>query len=382
MAEGPRKAYRARVASGAVKADGAQAAVAERLQRLHDGLKGYRAGQPGLFGGRRPAPRGLYIHGAVGRGKSMLMDLFFDGAPVRAKRRVHFHAFMQEIHGAIAHWRKSDLKARTAEARRLGLKQRGAQLDDPLPPVAAHVAAGASLLCFDEFQVNDVADAMILGRLFAGLFAAGVVVVATSNLAPSRLYEDGLNRQLFLPFIAMIEDRLDVLSLDGTLDYRLARLKGMPVYHTPLDAAAEQAMDEAWRQLTDTDKGKPVELRVQGRTVIVSEAHGGVARMSFEALCARPLGAADYLALAERFHTLLIDRIPALGPEQRNEARRFITLIDVLYERRVKLVCSAAVPPAALYREGDGKAAFERTVSRLIEMQSESYRALAHGGPA
>ena len=378
MGDGPRKAYRTAIASGALKADAAQAAAADRLQGLSERLRGYRGARRGLFGGGASVPKGLYIWGDVGRGKSMLMDLFFASAPVRAKRRVHFHAFMLEIHEAINAWRKLDAKGKLREAKALGLKARGAALDDPMPPVGAKVARGATLLCFDEFHVTDVADAMILGRLFEALFSEGVVIVATSNRAPGDLYKNGINRQLFLPFIALIEQRLDVFALDGPIDYRLERLKGVEVYHTPLDANADAAMDTAWQRLTDTPKGHSETLTVQGRTLKVPQAAAGVARFFFEDLCARPLGAADYLTLAETYHTLLIDRIPKMGPERRNEAARFVTLIDALYEMKTKLICSADAPPTELYTGGDGSFEFHRTASRLIEMQSADYMALGH----
>lgn len=378
MGDGPRKAYRAAVAAGALKADAAQAEAAERLQGLSERLRGYRGARRGPFGVTPSAPKGLYIWGDVGRGKSMLMDLFFAAAPVRAKRRVHFHAFMLEIHDAINAWRKLEAKGKLREAKALRLKARGAALDDPMPPVGAKVARGATLLCFDEFHVTDVADAMILGRLFEALFNEGVVIVATSNRAPGELYKNGINRQLFLPFIALIEARLDVFALDGPIDYRLERLKGVEVYHTPLDASADAAMDMAWRRLTDTGKGQSETLTVQGRTLKVPQAAAGVARFLFEDLCARPLGPADYLALAQTYHTLLIDRIPKMGPERRNEAARFVTLIDALYEMKAKLICSADAPPTELYTGGDGAFEFHRTASRLIEMQSADYMALGH----
>lgn len=378
MGDGPRKAYRSAVASGALKADAQQAAAAERLQALSDKLRGYRRRPKGLLGGLSTPPRGLYIYGDVGRGKSMLMDLFFAAAPVRAKRRVHFHAFMLEIHDAINAWRKLDAQGKQRMARALKLKTRGHAIDDPLPPVGAKIAGAATLLCFDEFHVTDVADAMILGRLFEALFAEGVVIVATSNRAPRELYLNGINRQLFVPFIALIETKLDVFSLSGPVDYRLERLKSVEVYHTPLDALADKAMDDAWRGLTDVSKGQSETLTVQGRILKVPQAAKGVARFSFEELCARPLGAADYLAIAQRYHTLLIDRIPRMGPERRNEAARFVTLVDALYENKTKLICSADAAPSELYLGGDGSFEFHRTASRLIEMQSTDYMALGH----
>jgi cell division protein ZapE len=291
----------------------------------------------------------------------MLMDLFFAEARVRVKRRVHFNAFMVETHAKIH-----------AERQRAGS-------DDPIPPVARTIAEEARLLCFDEFQVGDVADALILGRLFEQLFARGVVIVATSNTAPERLYEGGLNRQLFLPFIAEIKERLDIVELDGGVDYRLQRLSGLNIYLQPLGAEADAAMNAAWQRLTDTKRGGAQTLRVLGRSLTIPQAAKGVARFSFGDLCAKPLAAADYLAIAHDFHTLLIDHIPKLGPAERNEARRFVVLIDTLYDEGVKLICSAAAPPEQLYKAGDGAEAFRRTVSRLHEMQSEDYLKRGHG---
>jgi cell division protein ZapE len=251
--------------------------------------------------------------------------------------------------------------------------------DDPIPPVARAIAEEARLLCFDEFQVGDVADALILGRLFEQLFARGVVIVATSNTAPELLYEGGLNRQLFLPFIAEIKERLDVVELDGGIDYRLQRLSGLNIYLQPLGAEADVAMDAAWQRLTDTKRGATQTLRVLGRTVTIPQAAKGVARFNFGDLCAKPLAAADYLAIAHGFHTVLLDHIPKLEPAQRNEARRFVVLIDTLYDEGVKLICSAAAPPEQLYKTGDGAEAFRRTVSRLHEMQSADYLKRGHG---
>jgi cell division protein ZapE len=250
---------------------------------------------------------------------------------------------------------------------------------DPIPGVAHDLAQQARLLCFDEFQVTDVADAMILGRLFDRLFQEGVTIVATSNTPPDRLYEGGLNRQLFLPFIEQIKQRLEVVELNGPADYRLQRIAGLNVYLTPLGPKADAAMDAAWRRLTDCAHGKAVTLTVLGRKLTAPETARGVARFSFDALCAKPLAAADYLAIAEEFHTLLLDHIPVLTPDMRNEARRFVLLVDTLYDEGVKLVCSAAAPPDQLYPQGDGADAFRRTASRLAEMQSEDYLKRGHG---
>jgi cell division protein ZapE len=352
--------YRKTVAEGALKPDPAQEAAAEKLAGLARALKNYKTGFS-LFGRKSEAPRGLYIWGDVGRGKSMLMDLFFECVSVKPKRRVHFNAFMQDAHARIY-----------AEREKPGST-------DPIVPVGRALAAEARLLCFDEFQVSDIADAMILGRLFEQLFAAGTVIVATSNVAPDRLYEGGLNRQLFLPFIAEIKQRLEVVELNGGVDYRLQRLTGLPVYLTPLDAAADAAMDAAWNRLTDNAKGKSLTLTVLGRKLVVPQAARGVARFTFHQLCEMPLAAPDYLAIARDFHTVLIDRIPTMDESRRNEARRFMVLIDTLYDEGVKLVCSAAALPDALYPAGDGAEAFRRTASRLAEMQSDDYFKRGHG---
>jgi cell division protein ZapE len=372
MTSGPLAAYRRLRAEGTVKGDPMQELAVEKLETLHQRLAAWRPEAKGLLGRLglakpQPPPQGLYLYGGVGRGKSMLMDLFFHEAPVAPKRRVHFHAFMLETHARIHAWRQ--LPANAPER---------AGGDDPIPPTAARIAAEARLLCFDEFQVSDVADAMILGRLFTELLARGVVVVATSNRAPNELYLGGLNRQLFLPFIALVERELDVLHLNGPVDYRLARLAGMPVYHAPLGPAADAELDAVFASLTDGAPPEPVTIEVQGRRLEVPRAARGVARMGFAELCERPLGAADYLALAARFHTLVLEGVPAMGPEKRNEAKRFVTLVDALYEARAKLIVSAAVPPAGLYPAGDGSFEFGRTESRLMEMQSAEYMALPH----
>jgi cell division protein ZapE len=313
-------------------------------------------------------PKGLYIHGDVGRGKSALMDMFFESAPTARRRRVHFNQFMTETHQRIHEWRNLSPEERSRRPEFV----REAE-DDPIAPVAKRILSEAALLCLDEFQVNDVADAMILGRLFEKLLTSGVIIVLTSNTAPDDLYENGLNRQLFLPFIALIKDRLDMVELNGPRDYRLERMSGVSVYNTPLGAEADAAMDAAWRRLTDTAKSESLTLEVLERKIHVPQAAGGVARFTFDALCGEALGAADYLALAQNFHTLLIDRIPRLGPEQSNEARRFTLLIDTLYDEKVKLVCSAASPPQELYTDGENAQAFRRAASRLMEMQSEDY---------
>jgi len=354
--------YRAAIAKGELKDDAAQERAVARLQMLARALKGWRPGRSWFF--RKTPPRGLYIWGDVGRGKSMLMDLFFDEAPVALKQRIHFNEFMVQAHARIHE-----------ERQRAGSS-------DPIPVVAREIAEKARLLCFDEFQVTDIADAMILGRLFEHLFERQVVIVATSNTPPDRLYEGGLNRQLFLPFIEAFKQRLDVVELNGPVDYRLHRLSGLSVYMHPLGAEADAAMDAAWKRLTDRKEGAPMNLTVLGRVLTVPQAAKGVARFNFTELCARPLAGADYLAIAHTFHTVLIDHIPQLGPDQRNEARRFILLIDTLYDEAVKLICSAATAPEELYATGDGAEAFRRTVSRLHEMQSDEYLKRGHGAHA
>jgi cell division protein ZapE len=347
--------YRAAVAAGELRADPAQERAVAKLAALSKAL----AVKPGWF--HKPvSPRGLYIWGDVGRGKTLLMDLFFEEAQVEKKRRAHFNSFMVDVHARIH-----------AERQRVGH-------DDPIPPVARALAAEARLLCFDEFQVSDIADAMVLGRLFDGLFAQGVTIVATSNTPPDRLYEGGLNRQLFLPFIAEIKNRLEVVELNGPTDYRLQRLSGVRVYITPLGPQADAAMDAAWAQVTD-GKSKPAALTVLGRTVEVPRAGRGAARFDFEQLCDRPLAAADYLAIAQQFHTLLIDHIPVMTDNMHNVARRFTLLVDTLYDEGVKLICSAAAPPDALFTTGINADAFRRTVSRLAEMQSQDYLRRGHG---
>jgi cell division protein ZapE len=368
IAGGPAELYRSRCAAGQIRADPEQRRAADRLQKLYEELgrsrPTARRGWLSRLGlGDAVAdepPRGFYLWGPVGRGKSMLMDLFFATAPVERKRRVHFHAFMLEVHARI----ERERRARTRE---------------PVPRVAADIAGEAQLLCFDEFQVNDIADAMILERLFRALLAAGVVIVATSNRRPDRLYENGLQRDRFLPFIAFIEERLDIVELDSGRDYRLARMQGRRVYYHPLDAVAERALADAFAELTDGAPGDSETLTVMARPLLVPRAARNVAWFDFEALCARPLAAADYLALTDRYGALILSGIPRLGPRQRNEAQRFHILIDTLYEARTLFIASAEVPPDQIYVEGDGAFEFQRTVSRLMEMQSEDYIANRRG---
>ena len=369
-AGGPLPAWRAQVEATTLSGDPDQEACATALQELHDELRrrpsagrrpGGLLGRLGLVRRHEPeaeAPQGIYIHGAVGRGKSMLMDLFFETAPVKRKRRVHFHAFMAEVHDRAHRMRK--------------------RAGDPIPGLASAVAAEATLLCFDEFQVDNIADAMILGRLFEALLVRDVVVVATSNTPPADLYRNGLQRERFLPFIDILQQRLRVLELAGDGDHRLARLRGRQVYHAPLDASAAAELDRAFRDLTDMERGAPDIVSVRGREIAVPEAARGVARFHFDDLCRKPLGAGDYLALASRFHTFILAGVPAMRPEDRNEARRFVNLIDALYEARCNLVLSAAVGPGDLYPQGLGADVFRRTISRLIEMQAEDYIARRH----
>ncbi len=375
---GPVKGYRALVAAGQIISDPAQERAAARLEILDDKLRNYRptrgAGIFSLFGKSDPL-RGIYICGDVGRGKSMLMDLFFKTAPITQKRRVHFHAFMQDVHGRIKSWRDLSDADRRLQSKKLQLPPNG---DDPIMPVAKQIARQAYLLCFDEFQVSDVADALILGRLFDALFSFGVVVVATSNRGPQDLYQGGINRELFLPFIAMFEERLDILALDAAMDYRLDRIKGLQVYFAPLGEESDAGLDLAWAALNGEAHPVACDIEVKGRTLHFEICSNGALRESFTKLCGSALGPGDYLAIAARFHTVFIDGIPKLTQTNRNEAKRFVTLIDALYEHRVKLFASAEGIPSELYPQGDGSFEFARTASRLIEMQSEDYLAQSY----
>ena len=347
--------YTRRRDAGALKPDAAQLPVIATLDALADRLNAMPK-PGGLLGFLRkaPPPKGVYIHGEVGRGKTMAMDLFFAAVPVEPKRRVHFHAFMQEVHKRLFAARQSHVQ-------------------DPIAPAAKDIAREARLLCLDEMQITDIADAMIVGRLFEALMEAGTVIVTTSNLAPQDLYRDGLNRQLFLPFIGLIEDKFDIISLDSPVDYRLGRVKAHETFLTPLSPENDARMQDLWVRLTDTETGRPRDIEVLGRKLSVPQAAGSSARFSFADLCEKPLGPPDYLAIAENFQVLFLEHIPALGPERRNEAKRFVLLIDTLYDGKVRLVATSAEPPETIYPAGDHAFEFGRTVSRLKEMQSASW---------
>ena len=368
-----RAQYQALINSGAIEADPAQVEVADALASLERRLSTYKpARKQGLFGrlfaDKEEPPRGLYVHGEVGRGKTMLMDLFFQHCPVALKRRAHFHEFMADVHERIYGFRQSIARGQIADGDVIGL-------------TAQSIFDEAWLLCFDEFHVTDIADAMILGRLFTRLFDLGTVVVATSNVAPADLYKGGLNRALFLPFIAQISGHMDVLRLDARTDFRLEKLAGIKMWLVPAGREADAALDQAWIKLTGNAVGRPRDIAIKGRILRVPCSAQGVARFFFSELCEQPLAASDYLRLAHDYHTIMIDRIPVMDQSQRNAAKRFITLIDALYDNAVKVMASADADPMSLYVATDGHEAneFKRTSSRLIEMSSESYLALPHG---
>jgi len=388
MTTGPLAAYRAALAEGTIRPDVAQAMAVEKFESLHKALGSYRPsqGESGWlsrfgFGNKAPSTlqwhagdlslsepkQGLYIYGEVGRGKSMLMDLFHGTAPVEAKLRIHFHEFMRDVHAGIHRWRQENVE-----------KIKTAKDADPIPPLAREIAKKSWLLCFDELQVTDIGDAMILGRLFEQLFSLGVVVVTTSNRHPDDLYKDGLQRERFLPFIAEIKKRLDVLELNSDRDYRLGRKKGMQVYHSPLGPESDAELVRCFARLTGGVPAQEEIIHVQGRILTVPKAADGVAWFHFDDLCRKALGASDYLELATQYHTVVLAGIPTLSPNNRDAAKRFVTLIDALYEHKVTFVCSAEAPAQTLYPTGDGSFEFQRTVSRLMEMQSAEYLGREH----
>jgi len=355
--------YEKRIAHGHIQPSQAQAQAVDALQETGQQIVAYHAVARGwrswlsskMFSSQaQPPPKGLYLWGGVGRGKTMLMDMFYEALPIEAKRRSHFHEFMSEVHDRIGAARKADA-------------------GDPIPIVAEQLAKRGSALCFDEFHVTDIADAMILGRLFKALFDRDIVVIATSNVPPRDLYRDGLNRALFVPFIEMLEQRMTVHEVAASKDYRLEKIAGHRLYFTPIDDQAKAEMEALWHGFLCGDTPRPAELDVQGRTITVPASADGVARFTFDDLCDRPLGARDYLVIARHFHTVFVDGIPKLGPAQRNAARRFINLIDTFYDNGVVLIASAQAEPEAIYDSGDGADLFHRTASRLNEMRSAAY---------
>lgn len=362
---------KAMVVAGDLQSDPVQAQMALRFDALLQAIQAQRPARKSsalgwLFAARKPeksaVPRGLYIHGGVGRGKTMLMDLFFSLVPIKRKRRAHFHEFMADVHDRIHQHRQKLKNGETKQA-------------DPVPPVAEALIAEARLLCFDEFSVTDIADAMILSRLFGELFARGCILVATSNVEPDNLYKDGLNRGLFLPFVELLKKHVDIVALDNGTDYRLEKDEGLPVFRYPLGADADRAMDKAWLRETAGQAVAPSSIAFRGRKIAVPAAAGRAARFSFSDLCERPLGAADYLAVLERYDTIFLDHIPFLGPDRRNETKRFINLVDTIYDHGARLFASAAAAPESLLvaRKGTEGFEFDRTVSRLIEIRSVEY---------
>jgi cell division protein ZapE len=369
-----RQHYEGLVSSDTIERDAAQARIVDAFAALEQRLAGYNPLRKRRLLGRLfrdkedEPPHGLYIHGDVGRGKTMLMDLFFQTSPVEHKRRAHFHEFMADVHERIYAYRQNIARGELANG-------------DVIALTASAIFEEAWLLCFDEFHVTDIADAMILGRLFARLFELGTVVVATSNVAPDDLYKGGLNRALFLPFIAQIEAHMDVMRLDARADFRLEKLTGVKMWLVPDDGEASSALNKAWSKMTGNAPCKPRDIAIKGRKLHVPCSAHGVARFSFADLCEAPLAASDYLRLAHDYHTILVDHIPVMDYPERNAAKRFISLIDTLYDNAVKLMASAAADPVSLYLATDGTEAneFKRTSSRLVEMSSESYLALPHG---
>jgi len=370
MASALKAAYEAKIASGMIKADPAQAAALAPLIRLEMELSDEEpeGGILALLRRRsvKERPRGVYLIGPVGRGKSMLMDLFYETVDVEKKRRTHFHVFMGEVHRLIDTWRKSDRAQRKAKFD----QHKG---DDPIPPVADVVASQATLLCFDEFQVTDIADAMILGRLFTALFDRGVTLVATSNRLPDDLYRNGINRQLFLPFIDLLKSKAEVITIAGPHDYRLDRLRAAGVWFSPIDPDNTRHARALWQDMLGPEEEDGETIEVLGRKVHFPKAAGGLLRADFAELCNVALGPNDYVALAKRFHTVFIENVPMLTPARREAARRFVILIDALYEAKTHLIMLAEAEPTKLYPEGDGSFEFERTASRLQEMRSESW---------
>ena len=360
--------YNALVKSKMIREDQAQSTVLAALQQTAEKIYKYREKRGAgfilkkLFGKAEKPPKGMYIWGGVGRGKSMLMDLFFGSLEVKRKSRVHFHAFMLDVHARIHEWRKNNS-------------------GDPLPKVAEAIAKESWVLCFDELQVTDIGDAMILGRLFKHLFAYGVVVIATSNRPPDDLYKDGLQRDRFLPFIDIFKQKLDVIELGGKDDYRLKHLKALKtVYMTPIGKKSDKFLEKAFAELTNNAAPEKKSLKLNGREIVINKTAGKIAWCDFEELCAQPLGAEDYGEIAREFSTVLLGNIPKMNKEKRNEAKRFVTLIDELYEHKTKLICVADAKPDKLYPAGDGSFEFARTASRLIEMQSDKYLKAAHLG--
>jgi len=367
--------YGALIEQGRIERDPAQVAAIARLGQLEDQLSMHQLARKSsalgwLFASRNTHQpvKGLYLHGEVGRGKTMIMDLFCESVPVARKRRVHFHEFMAEVHDRVHEFRNK-LKAGEIAG------------GDAVVLAAASIAEEAWLLCFDEFHVTDIADAMILGRLFTRLFESGVIVVATSNVEPDELYRHGLNRALFLPFIALLKQHMDVMRIDARTDFRLEKLVQGKVWYVPDDAAAQTALDEAWSRITLGQESEAMTFHVKGHDLHVAKTAMGAARFTFHDLCEQPLGASDYLRLAHEFHTIVLDRVPRMRYESRNPAKRFIALIDTLYDNAVKLIASAEASPQELYQAEEGYEAseFQRTASRLIEMGSQSYLALPHG---
>lgn len=362
---------KAMVAAGDLQPDPLQAGMALRFDALLEAVQAQRPARKSsalgwLFASRKPeksaVPRGLYIHGGVGRGKTMLMDLFFSLVPIKRKRRAHFHEFMADVHDRIHKHRQKLKNGETKQA-------------DPVPPVAESLIEEARLLCFDEFSVTDIADAMILSRLFGELFSRGCILVATSNVEPDNLYKDGLNRGLFLPFVDLLKKHVDIVALDSQTDYRLEKDEGLPVFRYPLGSEADQAMDKAWQRETTGMEVLSASISFRGRKIPVPAAAGRAARFSFADLCEKPHGAADYLAILDRYDTIFVDRIPFLGPERRNETKRFINLVDTIYDHGARLFASAAAAPEGLLvaKKGTEGFEFDRTVSRLIEIRSVEY---------